>query len=256
MTTGSFPSDPSARRAILVLTQHDIAKCMYEQGAAKTLIDDQAYVLPFPICMPADPPKALQNIFFNANLARPGVVLVQSPFDLDSYVEASLAPQGFALEKYMHFSTLCMYLGAKEVSVEQVELKTRNGTSTFKMQGEHPRGSANLDVTSEELQKFRAQMNLHDEFDGGPADITTAEGLLRRTGLLADPSMCTLLEMRRESKNQLRSRKLVINLSSEVKNNLQIVGRLHIPSFITLNAQYNQIVHEQHDYTLTVLVQF
>lgn len=255
MTTGSFPPDPNARRAILVLKQHDVERCMYEEGAAKALIDDETYVLPFPICMPDNPPKALQNIF-DAKLTRPGIVLVQSPFDPDTYVEASLAPQGFALDKYMYFSTLCMHLGAKEVSVEQIELKTRHGASTFNLQGEHVLGNVHLGVTSEELQKFSDQMSLRDEFDGGPADIAKAERLLRRTGLSSDPSMRTLLEMRREGKNQLRSRKFIINLSSEVKNNLKVVSKLHIPTFVTLLVQYDQVVHEQHDYTLTVLVRF
>ena len=40
-------------------------------------------------------------------------MLVQSPYDPDTYEDASLAPQRFALAKLMYFSMLCMHLGAE-----------------------------------------------------------------------------------------------------------------------------------------------
>lgn len=255
MVTGSFPNDPSSRKAVLVLSQHDIERCGYERDAAHALLDHEAYVLTFPLRTHGDPPVALQNII-DAGLARPGNMLVQSPYDLDSYEEAALAPARFALAKHMYFSTLCMQLGAKEVVVEQIDLRTRSGKSTLDVKGERLEGSAQLRVESEELEKFRAQMHLRDEFEGGPADVAAAERLLRRTGLLGDPNMRTLLEMRRDGANQLKTRKLVLSLSSEAKSNLNVVGRLKVPTFVKLSAEYDRVVREQQDYTLTVVVRF
>ena len=99
-------------------------------------------------------------------------------------------------------------------------------------------------------------MNLRDEFEGGPADVGAAERLLRRTGLLADPNMRTLIEMRRDGGNQLKARTLVLNLSSEAKSSLNVVGRIKVPAFVKLSAEYERVVKEQHDYTLTVTVRF
>ncbi|MYM98737.1 hypothetical protein [Duganella vulcania] len=255
MTTGSFPRDPSNRKAILVLQQHDLEKCAYEPGAAQSLFDEEAYILPFPIRPQGEVSPALRNII-DAGLARPGSMLVQSPFDGDSYEEASLAPQRFALGKHMHFSTLCMYLGAKEVSVEQIDLRTRTGKSSVDLKAERLGATGQLSIEAEELERFRAQMNLCDEFAGSPPDIAAAERLLRRTGLLADPNMCTLLEMRREGMNRLLTRKLTLNLSNEAKSNLNVVGRLKVPKFVTLSVEYERVIKEQHDYTLTVVVKF
>lgn len=258
MTTGSFPSDPSCRKAILVLQQHDIEKCAYEPGAAQALLDDEAYVLQFPIpirMQGEDVPSALQKIHA-AGLARRGVILVQSPFDPDKYEDASIASQRFALAKHMYFSKLCMHLGAKEVSVEQVELRTSTGTETLDLKAARTGASAQGRSTSEVLAKFSAQMSLRDEFAGSPADIDKAETLLRNTGLWSDLNMQNLLEMRRESSNQLLTRKLVLSLSSEAKSNLNVVGRLKVPAFVNLSADYDRVVHEQYDYTLTVLVRF
>ena len=113
MTTGSFPLDARHRKAILVLDQHDIERCGYEPGAAQALLDEEAYVLSFPVRMQGDISPALQNVL-DMGQARPGVILVQSPYDPDMYEEASLAVHRFALAKHMYFSTLCMYLGAKD----------------------------------------------------------------------------------------------------------------------------------------------
>ena len=59
MATGSFPSDPSSRKAVLVLQEHDIEKCAYEPGAAQALLDEEAYVLQFPLRTQGEIPVAL-----------------------------------------------------------------------------------------------------------------------------------------------------------------------------------------------------
>jgi len=255
MAAGSFPADPGRRRAIVVLQQHDIDRCAYEPGAAQALLDDEAYVLQFPLRAASEMPAALRNIV-DSGLARPGGMLVQSPYDPDHYEEASLASRRFALAKHTYFSTFCMYLGARSVSVEQVDLRTNTGKTTLDIKGERPVGSAQVTVESSDLENFRAQMHLLDEFTGGSADLGAAERLLRRTGLWSDPNMRTLLEMRRDGTNQLTTRRLVLSLSSEAQSNLNVVGRLKIPAFMKLSAEYDRVVRERHDYTLTVLVKF
>ncbi len=255
MATGSFPDDPSSRKAILVLHEHDIEKCTYEPNAAQALLDEEAYVLPFPLQLHGDAPLALRNIV-DAGLVRPGSMLVQSPYDSDSYEEAALAPQRFALAKHMYFSRLCMHLGAKEVVVEQIDLTTRSGKTSLDVKGERHGVGGQVGIRTEELEKFRAHMHLRDEFEGGAANIDAADGLLRRTGLVNDLNLRTLIEMRRDNSNPIKSRKLVLNLSSETKNNLNVVGRLKVPAFIKLSAEYDRVMKEQQDYTLTVVVKF
>lgn len=255
MTTGSFPDDPSRRKAILILSAYDIEKCAYEPDAARALLDEEAYVLPFPLLKQDKASLALRNIV-DAGLARPGHMLVQSPYDVEAYEEAALAPQRFALAKHMYFSTLCMHLGAKEVVVEQIDLHTRSGKTELDVKGERSGGSAQVSVETEKLEQFRAQLNLRDEFEGKTADIEAAERLLRRTGLLADSNMRNLIEMRRDGVNRLKARELVLSLSSESRNNLNVVGRLKVPAFVKLSADYDRVVKEHQDYTLTVVVRF
>lgn len=257
MAAGSFPSDPCNRKVILVLNQHDLEKCAYEVDAARALLDEEAYVLRFPVGIQDHPPAALQNLL-DAGLARSGGMLVQSPYDADTYEDALLASQRFALAKHMYFSNLCMLLGAKEVSVDQVEVRMRSSETTVDAGGK--RHGVGAQVTAEskekEKEKFQAQMNLRDEFEGGPPDVTAAERLLRRTGLWSDPNMRSLLEMRRDGSNQLKARKLVLSLSSEAERNLNVVARLNVPTCLSISGEYKRVIHEQYDYLLTVLVRF
>jgi hypothetical protein len=255
MSTGPFPNDPCHRRAILVLQNHDIERCAYESVNSHSLLDDEAYFLEFPVPTQGEIPLPLQQIL-DAGLARPGRILVQSPYDADHYEDATHAPQRFALAKHMYFSTLCRHLGAKEVNVEQIDLRTRSGKCTYDVKGERLGSSAEMSVATEELEMFRSQLQLHDEFSGSQADLLAAEQLLRRTGLWADPNMRTLLEMRGDGENKLRTRKLVLSLSNEAKSNLNVAGRLKVPAFVSLSADYNRVIQEQYEYTLTVVVRF
>lgn len=255
MPQESFPMDPSRRRVVLVLNKHDIDKCRYEPGAALALANPETYVLQFPITESGCSHTAIQRIV-GSGLASPGSVLVQSPFDRDYYENATLAPQRFALAKHLRFSELCMLLGAKEVSVEQIVLRKCSGKTTFDVSAERTGGKARLTVENEDFSQFRSSMHLQDEFQGGRPNIEAAESLLEQAGLGSDNNMRSLVQMRRDESNQLMKRRLVLNLSSEAQSNLNVVGRLKIPAFVQLSAEYDRVIKEQHEYALTVLVRF
>lgn len=255
MATGSFPSDPGNRKAVLVLRDHDIEKCGYERGAAQVLRDEEVYILQWPLRAERESPTALQHIV-DAGLARPGHMLVQSPYNADIYEEATLAPQRFALEKHMHFSKLCMHLGAKEVVVEDIEERSRSEEKTLGLERSSFGAGAQFGGKRDQFTEFREQMMLRDEFEGGAADIAAAERLLQRTGLWADGKLRNLIEMRRDGKNQLMTRQLRLSLSTEANSNLNVVGRLELPAFLALSVDYRRVVKERKDYILSVTVRF
>ncbi len=255
MTSGSFPADPGRRRVILVLREHDIERCGYEPEAAQALLDDEIFVLKAPLEAARGAAPALKNIEA-AGLARPGSILVQSPYDSNIYEDVESAPQRFALAKHMHFSNLCRHLGAKEVRVEQIDVKSSDRKSWINVKAKTRGSTAQGSIEAEELEEFRSQMSLVDRFEGAGTDIESAEKLLQRTGLLSDQYMRDLLEMRRDGSNHLLSRTLKLNLSSESSRNLSAVGRLTVPTFIDVSAEYKRIVQERHEYIATVFVSF
>lgn len=243
-----FPNNPNNRRVILVMDDHEIDRWKYEKGGSDLLDSRDAFVLP--VSQREDMPDIIRN------RAIPGSILIQNPYDMENYVEATSAPQHFAHEKYMYLSTLCMHLGAKEVVIEQIELHTQAGKTSVNFEGGKQgvfKGDARLD--KEELEKFSSSMHLHDEFPGGEADIEAAEQLLRRTGLWADTNMKTLVEMRRGGSNQIKSRKLTLNLSSEAKSNLKVAANIKA-SLVRVSTNYETDININQEYRLKFTVNF
>ncbi len=251
-----FPQDPNRRRALLLLNQASYERMKYEPRDAQLLYDDESHVLKLPFEVSEELPVALQNIA-DSGLARPGLILVQSPFDPDTYEDASIAPHEFALAKHLHFSALCRHLGAKSVRVEHVDHKSRSVEDELSMKGGRPFvANGEIEAQREEIEKVKRQLHLHNEFSGGRPDVEAAERLLRVKGLWSDQIMRSLIEHRRDGENRLSLMKFVLGLSSESTNNLRIVGRISVPAYVDLSADYRRVSKQQHEYTVTVAVQF
>ena len=157
----------------------------------------------------------------------------------------------------MHFSKLCMYLGAREVIVEQIELKNTEDRKIIYLQGGlSMKGTGDIKIEDEEVASFYDKMTLHDRFQGGPPDVQAAEEHLKRTGLSGDDTMRSLIDLRRNPNNLLSSRELRLNMTSEVKRNFNVLANLNVPAYISLEAGYDRHVREQTEFTLTIKVDF
>ena len=256
MLLNGFPQDPSQRRAILVLQEHDVEKCAYTPDAAEALLDPETCVLSFPIRVSEGAHPAVGGIL-GARIGQPGALLVQSPFDQDKYEEASVAPERFALTKHMIFSELCMYLGATEVIVEQVDLRTSTGTTSLDLTADSKKVfRASAEMVHESLERFRSELQLRDVFAGAPPDLEAAQSLLRTTGLERDPNMASLLAMRRSRANRIKERKIRLSLSNEANENLRVAAKVGIPAFVKVKSNYERIRKEVFEYNLTLTVRF
>tara|TARA_R110002020_G_scaffold37705_5_gene113693 strand:+ start:12253 stop:12921 length:669 start_codon:yes stop_codon:yes gene_type:complete len=221
----------------------------------RSLTDDEAYIVEFPVPIDDHSPIALRQLA-NTGLMRPGKVLAQSPFDPDLYEDAAEAQQKFALAKHMYFSTFCMHLGAREVVVDQLDYRKGSTSGSYKFGGERNGIGGQVGVKVGEAESLRTQMSLRDSFTGGPPDLDSAAALLMRTGLTSDANMRSLLELRRDGANKLLERTLSISLSSEVRSNLSVVARIKVPTFLKLSAEYGKAVKEELEFRLTVTVRF
>jgi hypothetical protein len=252
MTTGAFPDDPSARRAVVVLEQHEIENCS-RKGDTQILMDPQTHVLVYPIT-DDDVGSALTNIL-DAGLNRPGTVLIQSPFDLDEYVDAAEASQQFALAKHTLFSNFCQLLGATRVSITQMDIITNGSLTTIMVDGGRRYAAAEGSLEKTANDSLCSRLSLVDEYKGDKPNVEEAEKLLRSSRLGGDPNMKSLLQARKAAGNPLTKRTLTLNLSTEADKNLKVVGRLQLP-LAAFGAEYASAVKQTKEYTLTVEVWF
>ncbi len=249
----TWPDEPHRRKTVLVLDQQDIDALRYEEGGADLLLNKEVYTLSSSL---KESNPIVQDLI-DSGLVQPGAVLIQSPFDKNVYENSIQAVERFALAKYLHFSTLCMNLGAREVTVEQIELKNIEDRKIVSIQGDlSMKGTGDIKIEDKEMASFYDKLTLHDKFQGGPPDVQAAEKHLKRTGLSGDDAMCSLIDLRRNPNNLLSSRELRLNMTSEVKRNFNVLANLNVPAFISLEANYDRHVREQTEFTLTVKVDF
>lgn len=254
MTDSSkWPDEPHRRKTVLVLNQQDIDALRYEEGGADILLNEEMYILPSSLRQ-SNP--VVQDLI-DSGLVQPGAVLIQSPFDKDIYENSIQAVERFALAKYLHFSTLCMNLGAREVTVEQIELKNTEDRKIVPLQGVlSMKGTGDIKIEDKEVASFYDKLTLNDKFQGGPPDVQAAEEHLKRTGLSSDDAMRSLIDLHLNPNNLLTSRELRLNMTSEVKRNFNVLANLTIPAYLSLEAGYDRHVREETEFTLTVKVDF
>ena len=131
MIDSTWPNEPYRRKAVLVLNQTDVDNLRLKKDGAELLLNDEIYILPYP---PQQSIRVVQDLI-DSGIARPGTVLIQSPFDRNIYQNSTQAVERFAMDKHIHFTTLCMYLGARKVTVEQIDFKNTMGKTTVSLEG-------------------------------------------------------------------------------------------------------------------------
>jgi hypothetical protein len=255
MTVGPFPREPEFRRAILVMREDEVHRCLMESEAARVLIGSETFVLQVPAGQPEHEHPILQRIV-QSGLARPGTILLQSPYDFDSYVDAADAAQQFPVEKWFHLSTLCGYLGARKVEVKETNVHSRSKNSSTKGEIGYAAAGVELGKKNGEIEEMRARLSLCDEYAGGPADIAAAENFLSKVHLANDLKMRSLIDSRRNSSNRMLSRELIINMSAETNTTLDVVGKIEFPAFLKSFCEYSRATRTGYEYVLTVLIQF
>ena len=212
---------------MFVLNQTDIDALRFEEDGPELLLNEETHILPYP---PQQSATLTVQDLIDSGIARPGTVLIQSPFDKDIYQNSTQAVELFALDKHFYFSRLCRHLGAREVTIEQIDFKSTEDREIWSLKSDVPlRGSGGGKIKNEELASFQSKLTLKDKFPGGAPDVPAARELLRKTGLLGDANMRSLLDMRQGS-NKLTSRELQLNVTTETRGNLNVLANLSVPS--------------------------
>jgi len=244
------------RKAIWVLKKKDIRRLEYEEGGNKILLNDELYILSLTDDLQGD----LVNKLDKSGLLEPGNFLIQSPYDPSEYEVLDKASFNFVLAKYHLFTTLCGYLGAREVSIEQIEIKNSKGETKFQGSIETLPATGNLEGSQITYEDIRNNILLHSTFPGSSPDVEAAEAHLAQHRLLSDMSMKSLISQRKGN-NPIKSRTLTLNLSQESVSTLRVaagikIPPINIPTCVNLNAQLTRAKEESYNFTLTMKVDF
>ena len=210
MTDSTWPDEPHCRKIVLVLNQTDIDTLSYKEGGSDLLLKEGVYILSSSL---EDSNPVVQDLI-DSGLVQSGTVLIQSPFDKNRYENSQQAVERFALEKHLIFSELCGLLGARAITVAQIERKNTKDTKTFSLQSAlSMKGSVDIKIEDEELASFCSKLTLHDKFQGGSPDVSAAEEHLRQNGLIGDHVLSSLIKQRKKPNNLLTNREYQLDMT-------------------------------------------
>lgn len=243
---------------MVVLDENTINECLYDMSPDDRafLFDAQSHVVQYPLSPDEPDSLVLQNIM-DADLLKPGSVLLQSPYDRNQYVEVTQAQDHFAVEKLRHFSRLCQYLGARSVVVEQVEVSTESSSVVHELNGKTPVADFGVKVDNKQSGSLARRFSINTSFRGGVSNTEAAEKYLRSKQLWGDIVMRSLVEQCADQENRILEQKVTLSLSSESKRSLGVVAKLKLPAKgLGLTAGYLSSVESSQEYTLTLTVSF
>lgn len=258
MTIDRIPLDHGSRRIVLVLDKNALMESAYDLAPEDKafLHDPQSHILSYPLAQEQPASQALQNII-DADLLKPGAVLLQSPFDRNAYVELSEATDQFAIEKLRHFSRLCQYLGARDVTVEQIEISRETSSEVYELKGKAPVANLQLKADRTSSGSLARRFSINTTFRGGRANTEAAEKYLRSKQLWGDVVMRSLVEQCADEDNRILEQQVTISLSSESNRTLGLVAKLNLPpKGLGFSASYLASATRKEEYVLTLSVKF
>ncbi len=244
----------SRRKVILVLDQDDIADLYLDNEGSKLLDNEDVYLL---ASFPSQSDPVVQKLV-DQGLVTAGAILIQNPFDKNQYHLESEAIDEISLAKWLHFSTLCGYLGAREVKVEQIKLNDRGREDKFKVKaGVALVAGGKVNVQNKSSALLVEHLSSGAKFVGTKPNIENAVKFLQQTGLSNDIIMQDLIN-KAKIDNPTQEYTFNLNLTNEAHQNLKILINLKsvIKIPIASKIKYNKKIYEKTKYSLTIAVKF
>lgn len=153
-----------------------------------------------------------------------GSILVKSGYT-DQFVPIDSVADDCAISKYQRWVELCIALGAKKVSISNIEEISLESDSKTKISASVAGGgivaegkaefTSNRNMNINDLRKSIMQFNA--EATGGIPDWNQAKRIIDHYGLHKDGMFQSIFEMRRVENNQLKRHEFSLDLSKDVK---------------------------------------
>lgn len=186
----------------------------------KSELDTQVIQLPLPSNTLGELTK-----FVHVSEVRAGAVLVKPDYS-DRFISIDSFTEGHAERKYRLWVLFCMALGAKKVSVKNIEEVNIDSDEENSLSGQlsgriYTVGKAEAAVKMDGRKTYdearSSIMSLHAEASGGAPDLEKAMQILRDNGLERDDMFKRMYEMRSFTSNSLLRHEFSLDTSSDFK---------------------------------------
>lgn len=208
------------------------------------------------IAAPTRVPRALLDAeLYRRNLLEPGVILIQSPMDANTYHPLEEAAVTFALDKLLLYDRVAGLLGATKFSVEELQVVSEDGTLTIRGGVEAAVGEVKGDFDKGQTKKFQSFMEVGSTNRGGDPDIDAAQTIADSAGLASDPALKHLIGVVRDG-GRKKTQSIRLNLTHEAKRNLSLGATLGSRFGISGSTQFEGGRENLRDIQIVLAVEF
>lgn len=185
-------------RTVLVADESLYLRIAQDPENVRLLDDTDAMIVPFrgrPEINEADV-NAVRALLDETGRLVPSALLIRNPYEADDYEVAEDAMEAFSIAKYHAFANVSRLLGASEVRFLDARAETEHADWQSKVAALLPAGSGEAEATREVVKKIEDRLSGRLQFEGGPPQPDAARDYLRRSHLLRDPVLRSLVDMR------------------------------------------------------------
>jgi len=252
MNAIKWNADPKKRIFVIVMSKpqyqefkySDDAKQIYSSGNTAVVINSEL------------PNNEIIRNMDNLGLVREGTMLMLSPYDSDFYQPIQDSLFEFSKRKVMLYSQYCQLLGATEVKVDVEEIVESTDQTEHHAAIKHKVAKLDAKVASEIKDKFKRSITSMGTFIGQFPDYSRATMFLKNKNLHADIMLCSLIEELQQS-NQIRTKTIRFNTSTETTHQLKILGNLDIkPLKLGLSYDFTHITEKSYEIIVSLHVVF
>lgn len=224
--------DPEKRKMLLALDKDGFDKACKSRETGEFLLDEAVQIIPLPLNEEHSSHPVLQQLV-KSNLLATNTMLIEDPFNTGQYLKIDRFTEQTQLAKAELFSLLCQKLGAKKVifHVDQSSHEHDTANANASMAGAaknvvDPELSANAKTS----KKLRDILTADYEYDGHQPtdkDFAEADAFMKQHGLDTDDACKNLLAFR-QHKNSLKQRNVLLDLTRETENLLNLAAKFSI----------------------------
>jgi len=242
------------RRLVYIATDVQVDGLEHDKDGLELLNNQEITILPITDV------EAFKEKFtiLDESRPQPGMLLLLSPYDSNTYVEISRGRSIIAIEKALLTLRFCALLGAKSVTVKNIKIVDIENSTEISIDAQHNTISGDFKTKKTEIQNLKNQITNAASLSGGQPDFEKADRLLKSSGLISDPLLKHLVEMVRESEStQNKIHELVqeVSLNQSLQNSFDLVAKIKFPlGFVSGN--FKTIANEKLEYFVSLLIKF
>jgi|SRR5690606_21562300 len=216
------------RRIVVVATDVEIDGLEHDSEGINLLNNDQVMILPI---SEANNFNSKFDLLGGLRI-EPGMILVMSPIDDNTYVEITEARTYLAIDKALKIVRFFTLLGATSIKITEIKLVDLSSNEELTIGGGvegHTTGS--LKVSKAMVDRLKNEIRINSTSLGGKPLFDKAEKLLKENKLNSDPLLSNTFKMVKDygDAKRLKTLNKHISLTQSMQNTFNLVSKINFP---------------------------